>query len=286
MTRMAATGVGFIAVALWATLAVFTVMSAPIPPFQLTAMSFLVGAAAGFVWLAVGGGFGLLRKVSSGTYAFGIAALFLYHALYFSALRLAPPAQAGLIAYLWPLLIVLFSGLLPGERLRAGHIIGALISFGGVILILLPQNEDTPTAAYSGYAIAFLCALTWAGYSVLSRRLSSVPTQAVAVFCLGAAILSGVAHVLFETTHTPTQAMVWFSVLMLGLGPVGLAFYAWDFGVKFGDIQMLGVASYAAPVLSTLILVVFGFSQATIWLAAAAALVAAGAVLAARARGP
>jgi drug/metabolite transporter (DMT)-like permease len=50
-------------------------------------------------------------------------------------------------------------------------------------------------------------------------------------------------------------------VLALGIGPVGAAFFTWDIGMKRGDIQLLGVASYAAPLLSTLALVAAGITK-------------------------
>jgi drug/metabolite transporter (DMT)-like permease len=131
--------------------------------------------------------------------------------------------------------------------------------------------------------LAFLSALTWAGYSVISRRLGTVPTEAVAVFCLATAALSALAHAALESPSWPADAAGWAAVAALGLGPVGLAFYLWDVGVKRGDIQLLGVASYAAPLLSTLALVAAGHSEPTLTLLAAAGLIAGGAVIAARA---
>src|SRR5690606_32224318 len=147
-------------------------------------------------------GLSVLRGVSWKVYAFGAAGLFGYHFLYFTAFRLSPTAETGLIAYLWPLFIVLFSGLLPGERLAARHILGALVAFSGAAVILLGRDsEGTGTAA--GFALAFACALTWAGYSVLSRRMGAVPTEAVTVFCLATAILSALAHLAVEETAWP-----------------------------------------------------------------------------------
>ncbi len=129
--------------------------------------------------------------------------------------------------------------------------------------------------------LAFLCALTWAGYSVLSRRLGSVPTESVTVFCLATAALSVVAHLVLEQTVWPQGALGWISVLALGVGPVGLAFFTWDVGMKKGDIQLLGVASYAAPLLSTLALVAAGLAAPSVTLLAAAILITGGAALAA-----
>lgn len=264
-------------------LALLTVYSAPVPPFQLNAICFGIGGLAGLVWSLGSGGLGRLAHVPVAAYAVGIAGLFGYHFFYFSALRLAPAAEAGLIAYLWPLLIVLMSGLLPGEKLRTGHIAGALLAFAGAGLIVLRSGAGFEAGAALGYAFAGICALTWSSYSVLSRRFGSVPTEAVTVFCLASAALSVVAHLATETTAWPQGATGWGATILLGLGPVGLAFYVWDIGVKKGDIQLLGVASYAAPLLSTLALVVAGITEPTPTLFVAAVLVAGGAALAARA---
>ncbi len=283
MSRARATAIGFGAVLLWALLALLTVGTEPVPPLQLNAMCFAIGGAIGLIWVARTGGFATLRKIPLRVYAFGTAGLFGYHFLYFSALRLAPPAEAGLIAYLWPLLIVLFSGLLPGERLGLGHVIGALVAFAGAALIVARGGASFDGSAAPGYALAFLCALTWSSYSVLSRRLGTVPTASVAVFCLATAVLSALAHPFLETTEWPAGAAGWLSVALLGLGPVGLAFYVWDVGVKRGDIQLLGTASYAAPLLSTLALVTAGRAAPTWTLALAALLITGGAALAARA---
>ncbi|AXI56186.1 Aromatic amino acid exporter YddG (plasmid) [Pseudoseohaeicola sp. NH-UV-7] len=283
MTRTRATAIGFGAVLLWALLALLTVGSAPTPPLLLNAICFSIGGILGLVWCATTGGFAKLRAVPLSVYLFGTLGLFGYHALYFSALRLAPAAEAGLIAYLWPLLIVLFSGLLPGEKIRAGHLIGALIGFGGAALIITGGETGFQSSAIPGYALAFLCALTWSGYSVVSRRLGRFPTETVAVFCCATAVLSGVLHMMFETTVWPETTSSWLAAIGLGLGPVGLAFYVWDIGVKKGDIQLLGTASYAAPLLSTLCLVLAGIAPPTLTLALAAMLITAGAVIAARA---
>jgi drug/metabolite transporter (DMT)-like permease len=282
MTRKTATLIGFSAVILWSLLAVLTVGSAPMPPLQLNAICFAISGLIGVIWVARGIGFAALWAINWKIYAFGTVGLFGYHFLYFSALRLAPPAEAGLIAYLWPLLIVLFSGLLPEEHLRPAHILGAGLGFTGAAL-LIGSGADLNAASLPGYGLALLCAFTWAGYSVISRRLGSAPTETVAVFCLLSAVLSTSAHIAFETAYWPQTYAGWGAVLGLGLGPVGLAFYTWDIGMKKGDIQLLGVASYAAPVLSTLVLVGVGIAQASWPLVVAAALISAGAALTARA---
>ena len=283
MTRSKATVIGFIAVLLWSLLALLTVGSAPTPPLLLNTICFSIGGAIGLVWVAATQSWGELRRVPLRVYAFGSIGIFGYHALYFSALRAAPAAEAGLIAYLWPLLIVLFSGLLPGEKLRLGHLIGAALAFAGAASIISGGSGGFQVQYLWGYGMAMLCALTWSGYSVISRRLGHAPTSSVAVFCIASAVGSGLLHLLLEETVWPTGAIGWGATILLGMGPVGLAFYVWDIGVKQGDIQLLGTSSYAAPLLSTLILVVFGIAAPSWTLAVAATLITLGAALAARA---
>jgi drug/metabolite transporter (DMT)-like permease len=282
MTTRTATSIGFTAVLLWSLLALFTTASGTVPPFQLAAMTFFVGGLVGVAtWIRRPEGMKALWQPPV-VWALGLGGLFGYHALYFAALRLAPPAEAGLISYLWPLLIVLFSALLPGERLRAAHVIGALLGFAGVIILIAGRGAlDARPEYLPGYLCAFACAFLWSGYSVLSRRFGEVPTDAVAGFCLATAALSLVCHVVFETTVWPSTTTQWLAILALGLGPVGAAFYVWDIGMKRGDIRLLGVASYAAPVLSTLILVLAGYAPATLTLAMSCALIVLGALIAA-----
>jgi drug/metabolite transporter (DMT)-like permease len=281
MTKARATLIGFSAVLMWSLLALFTIGSAPVPPLLLNAICFGIGGLIGLVWTARQG-FGMLRGISWKVYAFGTLGLFGYHFLYFTAFRLSPTAETGLIAYLWPLLIVLLSGLLPGERLRAPHVIGALIAFAGAAVIVLGRGDEGDGSAF-GLALAFVCAVTWAGYSVISRRLGEVPTESVTVFCLATAALSVAAHLALEETVWPQDTLGWAAVLALGIGPVGAAFFTWDIGMKRGDIQLLGVASYAAPLLSTLALVAAGITKPTWTIAVAAVLIAGGAALAAKA---
>lgn len=283
MSSLQSTLIGFSAILMWSLLALLTVASGDVPPFQLAAMTFAIGGAIGAVWVTWSGSWGALRQ-SPRAWALGVGGLFGYHALYFISLRLAPPAEAGLVNYLWPLLIVLFAGLLPGERLRWYSVVGALIGFAGTAILFVGKGVGlAPTAgAGAGYAAAFMAAFVWAGYSVLSRRLAGVPTAAVAGFCLVTAVLAALCHLMFESTVWPQDFEEWEAVIALGVGPVGAAFYAWDIGVKRGDIRLLGVASYAAPVLSTLFLVLAGFAEARITLLLSALLIAGGGLLAAQ----
>ena len=282
MSPRSATLIGLTAILMWSLLSVMTVATGKIPPFQLAAMTFAIGGVVGLsTWIGRPEARRALKQPPV-AWIVGVGGLFGYHALYFLALRYAPPAEAGLLNYLWPLLIVLFSSLLPGEHLARHHIIGALLGLAGTVLLFVGNTGSFAPGQLPGLLAAFVAAFVWASYSVMSRRLKAVPTDAVAGFCLATALLAALVHGLIEATVWPETPLQWFAVIGLGLGPVGAAFYAWDIGMKRGDIRVLGAASYATPLLSTLFLVLAGYAKASANIALAAILIAGGGLIAAK----
>lgn len=284
MSRRGATLVGFSAILMWSALALLSKAAGDIPPFQLAAMTFFVGALIGMAsWPFRPGTLRLLAGQPAKVWLLSVASLFGYHFLYFTAIQNAPAVEVSLIAYLWPLLLVVFSAFLPGERLRLHHIAGVLLGMAGAFLVISKGNGlSLSHGVLPGHLLAIPCAVIWAAYSVLSKRFGSVPTDAVAGFCLASALLSFICHNLLEPTVWPQSAAQWLAIAGLGLAPLGAAFYTWDFGLKRGDVMTLGALSYASPLLSTLILVAAGFAVFHWSVLAACILITAGALVASK----
>ena len=281
--RARATGAGFGAVLLWSTLAVLTAATAGIPPFQLLALCFGVAGLAGCALLLRPGGPGLaaLRQpLAAG--ALCVGALFGYHALLFLALKRAPVVEANLLNYLWPLLIVVFAAVLGGVTVRAGQWLGTALGLAAAVLLVTRGGRfDLDARHVVGYAAAIGAAITWGLYSVLNRRFDAVPSSAMAGACLAVAGLGALAHLGLETTVAPSPGQ-WLAIVALGLGPTGAAFWLWDIGTKRGDIATLGTLSYAAPLLSTGLLLAFGQARPHWSQGVALALLVAGAWLGVR----
>jgi drug/metabolite transporter (DMT)-like permease len=283
VNKISATAIGFAAILMWSFLALLSKLSGEIPPFQLTAMSFAIGGLFGAsTWLFRPKAVQALRQPWQ-VWFLGCIGLCLYHSLYFIALQSAPAVEASLIAYLWPLLIVLFGALLPNEKLKLHHVIGAVLGLVGAMLIITKGF----TVGFSdgiklGHVLALICAFVWSGYSVLSRRFFNVPTDIVVGYCLVTASVALMLHFSLEVTVWPSSTLQWASIILLGLFPLGIGFFCWDYGVKHGDIMILGASSYAAPLLSTLVLLMAGFAEYTPALLAACLLITAGAVIAAK----
>jgi drug/metabolite transporter (DMT)-like permease len=283
-----ATLMGFGAIALWAVLAVLTTRAGPVPPFQLSAMAFSIGTMVGLAWARRRGqSLRVLWTQPLGAWLLGVYGLLAFHACYFFALQNAPPLEASLIIYLWPLLIVLLSGLVPahlgGGAVTTAAIVGATLGFAGTVALLLDASGRPGFGgSLLGYALALAAALIWSSYSVASRLYRDVPSVAVIGSCALAALGSALLSWVTETPAWPQDGRAWLAVLGLGLGPVGLAFYLWDEGMKRGDMRLLGIASYATPIASTLILAAAGEGDLRPSILVAAVLVSAGAYLASR----
>lgn len=256
-----------------------TTYAGALPPLQLTAMTFAVAFVLALgKWRWRRGPMLRHLRLPFRVWLLGVGGLFGYHALYFAAFRLAPPVEANLLNYLWPLLIVLFSAVLPGEHLRARHIVGALFGFSGAFLLIGGFHFSFRSAYALGYTLAFACALTWSGYSVLSRLFPAVSSDSVGGFCGATALLALIGHLLFEQTVWPGTSAV-LAIVIMGIGPVGAAFFFWDHGMKRGDIRALGTLAYMTPLLSTLLLVAAGRADPSVTLFIAMGLIVAGAAL-------
>ncbi|MET0867766.1 MAG: DMT family transporter [Pseudorhodoplanes sp.] len=277
-----ATVAGFGAVLLWGTLASLTSLkSAAVPAFQTTAIAFAIGGLTIAV-IAIASGRARSMKPTLASFALGLYGLFGFHVLYFAALRLAPTAEAGLIASLWALLTVLFSGLLPGHSLRARHLLGALLGLAAATLLVwnkIGGSDDFPHSTI-GFALAFGSAMVWASYSVMSRLVAAVPSESLVLPCVATSLLALGCSLAFESWSVPHSPTQWLALLGLGLGPVGAAFLFWDIGMKHGNVAYLGVLGYATTVISTALLILLGLASPSLALAAACALIVAAAFIA------
>ena len=240
------------AIGLWASLAALGVALSHVPPFLLTGVALLMGS---LIAVPLSRMDWRLWRVPMSTLALGVYGLFGFHFLLFIALRNAPPVPANLINYLWPLgMVVLAPWLLPGKQLTRRHLLAALLGFAGAALAILAGRGESVDAVWAwGYLLALASAFVWATYSLLTQRVAHFPTAAIGSFAAVSGVLSLLCHWWLESpVHLTAQD--WGLMALLGLGPLGGAFFLWDAALKRGDAQQIGVLSFLTPLLSTLVL--------------------------------
>ncbi len=265
------------AIALWATLATLGVALRHVPPFLLTGLALVIGSVPAWP---------LVRqwRVSAATLLLGVYGLFGFHFLLFIALRHAPPVEANLVNYLWPLLMVAMAPLfLAGMRLHWMHAVAALVGFAGAAIAILGNRAGGAGGWAWGYLAAAGSAFVWASYSLLTRRVKPFPTAAVGLFGLVSGGLSLLSHWLLEPAAA-LHAHDWALIAAMGLGPLGAAFFLWDRALKHGDPRQIGILSYITPLASTVLLMVASGKALSWSIALAAVLIVGAAFVGARAR--
>lgn len=270
------------AIVLWALLASLGVSLKHVPPFLLTGVALLVGSLLALPFVLRDRA---LWKIPAATLALGVYGLFGFHFLLFIALRHAPAVEANLVNYLWPLFMVVLAPLfLRGVRLRGVHVAAALLGFAGAAIAILGAAGGAAASGWSwGYLPALGSALIWASYSLLTKRVPAFPTAAIGLFGLVSGLLSLLCHWALEPAAA-LSAQDGLLLAVMGLGPLGAAFFLWDKALKLGDARQIGILSYLTPLGSTALLM--GVSgRALSWsIGLAAAMIIGAAVLGTRAR--
>lgn len=273
------------AIALWASLASLGVSLTHVPPFLLTGIALVIGSVPAWPLVARDPA---QWRVPMRTLALGVYGLFAYHFLLFIALRHAPPVEANLVNYLWPLGMVVMAPLfLPRTTLRPLHLAAALLGFAGAAVAILGARSAAADGAgntgYWGFVPALGSAFIWSSYSLWTQRVPPFPTAAIGLFGLVSGALSLLCHALLEPA-VALSVRDWGLIALCGLGPLGAAFFLWDRALKGGDARQIGILSYITPLASTALLLLVTGRPLSWSIAIAAAMIIAAAVMGTRAR--
>ena len=253
------------AVVLWGAMPVLRNQADAVPALQMAAIALVCAAAVEFVrgrlvegrpaetgtpvpWVRLGG----LAVALVGAIAF-----------YFLALELAPAAQVTLVTYTWPLMFVSASEILTRGRVRSVVLAGGAVAFAGCGTLVL--GDAGPAGAglrtIPGYLLGLLSGGCWVVYSLLLRHGPTLgPGAWPRVFLLGAGAALAL-HLLAEPTLWPLPLEALAISAAIGVGPYGLAFVAWAYGVRRGPARSVGLLAYAVPLVASALLIALGASE-------------------------
>jgi drug/metabolite transporter (DMT)-like permease len=285
------TAAGLAAVLLWSTTVAFSrTLGESLGPLTGGACVYLLGGAVSFAAAAAAKG-GVRRIFAMPrAYLLGCGALFVgYTLLLYAAIGLAESRAAvvavGLANYLWPPLLVLLSVPVLGRKARWSRLVpGVLLAVAGTALAAASASDVALADLLRGggeplpVLLAAAAAAMWALYSNLARRWGPSEGSGVPVFLVATgAAFAGLRVAAGEPAPSGWDAAP--AVLYLALLPTWIAYRFWDEAMLRGDFALVSAASYFTPLLSTLVSVAVLGVPMTAPLAAAAALVTAGALL-------
>lgn len=255
------TCVGGLAIPLWATWPTLSLYTRDIPAFECLAIAFLVAsfvlsraqprlvkfsadASSRRSWIPA---------VAFAVGASGSAVFFLL------ATHHIPAAEANLITYLWPGMIVGLGAMFGIFRLRKRHIVGITLGFVGAAVLTWGGSF---ALSYSGIGLALLGGIFWALYCVFRLKWKEATGPLLARGFGISAALCGLMHLVLEPSVVPTIHSA-AAATLIGILPAAFANLAWDEGFRRGDSQLLAVMAYATPVCSALLLIALGLESFT-----------------------
>ncbi len=153
---------------------------------------------------------------------------FLYYLVLFKAYDLLEAQLAGTLNYLWPIALVLLSGIILKQRIRPVHYLALIISFLGLMIISTKGKLSLGEMAHPlGVILAAGSALIWAFYWILNMKDEREETGKIAMN-----LLFGILYLAIYLTFTHTRlfiANLWGIVgcVYIGLFEMSLTFVIW-----------------------------------------------------------
>lgn len=186
----------------------------------------------------------------------GVFGISLHGVLWVVALQNAPPLEATLIIYTWPLMVVVFTALALRRPLRWVHGLGALLGLAGIVVLLSGGGAVFGgLVLVPGHFYAVGCALAWSLFSAASARYEGIDSSITGII-----LLCGSALCLPLWIFSGAPGASWQSLAVVAVSAVAtsLGYGLWSYGMQHGNAQLIGIASFMTPVLASLYLVILG----------------------------
>ena len=259
-TDRRAVKLGLGAVMLWSTVATaFSLSLQYLTPLQLVTLATVISWCFFAIRLRAPERRSALRVTSSKARATGLLVGWLnpglYYLVLFAAYDRLPAQEAMAINYSWGITLALLAAPLLRQRLSAGALLAACISYSGILVIATrgaPLSLDF--AQPLGVGLALLSTVLWSLYWVINTRLSLDPEVNLFLNFSGALPLL-LALLWWSNTPFPTLWQGWAGGLYVGLFEMGLAFVLW-MGAMKATTSTLRISSliFLSPPLSLVLI--------------------------------
>lgn len=248
---------GLSSIVIWASLvAVVKLITEQLSPVQGIALIYSFSAL--YIGLRIG--LPNIRQMSK-AYLLGCGTLFVgYEILFLVSIALSQSRDEvmiiAMINYLWPPLMIVFSIFAQQLSWHWPVILGFALAVFGLTLVVNPDVLNMARLQHSlqqnpiAFGFAFIGALLWPSYSILTKRYARGQNGVPLFFMVSVAALWLVHYLLDEPFIVPSTGL-WLSLAVVG-ALVGIAYSNWNQSMQYGNMQLLIIATYFMPVISSL----------------------------------
>ena len=225
-----------------------------LPNFETLALSSLFA----FLFLLAVNLRGGLRNLSAGKIFtaswLGFLGLFLYSAFFYYGLDRLTSQEACILNYLWPLMIVLFSCPILGEKLTRRKLLAVGMSFAGVVLVMFGGIEESLSSEKIFGALSCVVAAACYGlFSVLNKKIRLEQKFAMMIIWATTAICSFVSGYFWEVWTLPTLGQ-FIGLIWLGVMIDAVAYLTWALALeKTSNTARTANLAYLVPILAIFI---------------------------------
>jgi drug/metabolite transporter (DMT)-like permease len=246
--------VAFVVLFWSSTAAVGKLLLADLASINLLFIINLLATSALFTIVLLQGKIGLIPVLKIRDYLtfsyMGFLGVFLYTLLLFEALKIMSAQEAFILNYLWPIIVVILSAVILGEKLTTRKIIGVFFSFLGVFIII--TAGDPLSLSYTnlrGSLYVLLAAVSYGLFSVMGKKLNYDGYLSMMFYYFFGTVFSSIP-VLVQASFPRLTLTQILGVLWLGVFANGLAFVLWFQALKYGDTTLMSNIVFLTPFLS------------------------------------
>ena len=228
--------------------------------FQLQSYMFGSATIVMTIILVAKGNMRKLRDISIKEYIrlflYAIPA-FTYYFFYILALKLIPAVEASMLHYIFPVMIVVFSIPINGEKLDAMKVSSILLGLLGMIIIITKGDiSNIKMSNIFGDFLALGAAISWGIFSNFGKKNKIDIHISNYIFMITNFLLSTISVIIFSgfTLPTPTGFV---GVVWLGITNIVVCYYLWFKALKLTSTTLIASITFVTPFITLLFIVFF-----------------------------
>lgn len=165
--------------------------------------------------------------------------------------------EVGMVNYLWPTFTMVATILFANKKTNWLIVPGIILSMMGIVWVLggdqgLDISQMTANIKTNplSYGLAFIGALLWAAYCVVTVRIAN-GINGITLFFIMVAIALWIKYLIIGDAGSMQVHLSSMIYLLLAACAMGFGYAAWNIGILDGNVTILTGASYFIPVLSS-----------------------------------